>query len=169
MRLSFQMPSVTHPTTMNEVRSAVHCATDEDFVHWSAFRDLIPKLIPRSCCQRPMTLTFGNTASDGTVWRCSLRRHHPIPGDCWLRQVELTLRQDALLLACWLNGRTREVTAGDCHLSPQTVTRYFEEFSIKAEGIYRADISQNPLGGPGVVCQIDESVVGKAKYHRGRY
>ena len=169
MRASFQMPCGTDPITMEEVRLAVQYATDEEFVRWAALRNLIPKLIPPICCQRSMTLTFGTTASAGAVWRCSLCRHHrSIRGDCWLQQAKITLRQGALLLACWIAGRTRDVTSVDCQVSPQTVTRYFDEFRVTAEGIYRDDISRNPLGGPGVVCQIDESLFGKAKYHRGR-
>ena len=118
MRASFQMPCGTDPITMEEVRLAVQYATDEEFVRWAALRNLIPKLIPPICCQRSMTLTFGTTASDGAVWRCSLCRHHrSIRGDCWLQQAKITLRQGALLLACWIAGRTRDVTASN--LSPR--------------------------------------------------
>ena len=91
MRASFQMPCGTDPITMEEVRLAVQYATDEEFVRWAALRNLIPKLIPPICCQRSMTLTFGTTASDGAVWRCSLCRHHrSIRGDCWLQQAKIT-------------------------------------------------------------------------------
>ena len=147
-----------------------HYATNDQVVRWAALRDMIPRLDPppEECC-REMTLTFGTTSADGAVWRCPVcRRHKSVQGDCWLRDSKLTLRQAALLLAYWIDGRSRSSTVADCGISPLTVGRFFEEFRLIAQGLVRNEVAAHPLGAVGTVCQIDESLFGKAKYNRGR-
>lgn len=165
---AFVLPSPHEPVTFDEVVRAVHCPDQALFVRWAAIRDLIPDLSPPICC-REMTLSFGCTSSDGATFRCPVcRRERSIRGDCWLKESKLSLQQAAMMLASWISGRSVAVTAADCRTSTKTVSKYFSEFRNYAERLYLTDLARNPLGGPGKVCQLDESLFCRAKYYRGR-
>ena len=167
--MRFEMPDATAPITLQEVQNVFYYASDAEVVRWAAMREMIPRLDPPPRCCADMTLSFGTTSRDGAVWRCpNCRRHRSVRGDCWLRDAKLSLRQAAMLLAYWIDGRSLSNASADCSISPVTVGRFFEEFRLVAQGLYRNDIAVRPLGGVGRVCQIDESLFGKAKHHRGR-
>ena len=72
------------------------------------------------------------------------------------------------MLAYWTKNRSIQIASEDCHISELKVIEYYAKFREAAEELYYADLVASPLGSANVVCEIDETVYGRAKYHRGR-
>lgn len=85
-----------------------------------------------------------------------------------MAESNLTIRQLAMLLACWCSEKSIADTCELVDTNRGTVMLKFREFRDYAEQLYRADIAEHPLGQPDGICQVDESLFGRAKYHVGR-
>lgn len=71
------------------------------------------------------------------------------------------------ILYCWANKYKRGLAAFECSVSKQTITNFYQSFRLAC--LYRLEKHpQQPIGGPGMIVEIDESVMTKRKYNRGR-
>lgn len=71
------------------------------------------------------------------------------------------------LAYCWINCYSLENTAAECCVNKNTVTNYFSSFrdSVVTE---LTDGEQPVIGGKDLNVEIDETLISRRKYHRGR-
>ena len=159
--------------TFQEVQNQVCNVKDEKaFIEWCAFRGLIDPVTPRPTCAcgGEMALQRAKIFKDGVCWRCPLcQKRMSVRGRTWMADSNMSIRELALMLACWCSQKGIQETCEITGRSRVTVMERFREFRDYAESKYRQDVATNPLGaGAGHVVQVDESLFGKAKYHVGR-
>lgn len=106
---------------------------------------------------------------DGWVWRCRrCRRHYPIRAGSFAEECHLELEDLLFLVYCWAHKLPVGRVVGLAGLPKQTVLRWYRRIRVKAsqELIHTPDLFR--FGGVGYPVQIDESVISKRKFNRGR-
>ena len=109
--------------------------------------------------------------TDGYRWRCRrCRKTLSIRHQSFLAQLRLTLQKLVLVIYCWSIGMSVSTAKIMIGISETTVVDCFnflrEECATKLISLPQVD---KQLGGPGVIVEVDESVLVKKKYHRGAW
>lgn len=126
--------------------------------------DVFYRSIPCPSCERPMRRMDGKM-----VFRCytkacadreiSLRKHTFFYGSA------LSCLDIMRLGHLWLAGVTHSSAQILTGHSSKTITAFFKHFRNLVAGALEEE--DQVIGGPGVVVEIDETKMGKRKYHRG--
>ena len=117
--------------------------------------------------------------SDGITWRC--RRVHEVTkgestykvkdvkvsirDDTWIQDSNLSLDVIIELVYLWANGFTNNDIQHELKLSKTALiewSAYFRDVCLDT-----CIEESQPIGGPGIEVEIDESKFGKRKYYRG--
>ena len=127
-----------------------------------------------SQCQNKMTLTSCNDRSDGYKWQCRKsingKRHKveaSIRKGSWFDNSNMTLTEIIKFTYWWCVGLDQTQITLQLKLSPNTAvdwTMFCREVCLTT-----IENKREKIGGKGKTVQIDESKVGKRKYHRGHY
>ena len=130
-------------------------------------------------CGRHMCLKKTNDSKDGLMWRCR-RLHKGSDGTRVFvtKDVKLTIRHQSWLVDCklplgtvleliylWGQGFNVMEIMHELKLSKSTVVEWSIFFRECCYTKMMAD--SEPIGGPGIEVEIDESKFGKRKYYRG--
>lgn len=123
--------------------------------------------IPPDCpqCVRPMSLV----SKDGRakVWRCSRHRNEKISErrGSYFFQSNLRLTDHVKIIWSWAMKLSVDQTVVGTGLGNTTVIQHFQY----CRDVCSHKLANNPykIGGPGIIVEIDESVMAKRKYHRG--
>ena len=111
--------------------------------------------------------------SEGYSWRCTYRqcrKRLSARTGSWFENSKLDYGEILQVTYCWAVGYPNWTASRECDVSEKSIVDWFN-FCRDACAI-SLDNQQHPyhqIGGPGRVVEIDESVFGKRKYHRGRY
>ncbi len=131
----------------------------------------------KSCttCGADMNLvmsTSSKASSEGWEWCCrrtiQARRHQvyaSVKKDSWLACANLNLSELMELIYFWSAGLKQTQIQHECGFAWHTTVDWFS-FCREICEAYMMKVSE-PIGGPGIECEIDESKFGKRKYHRG--
>ena len=130
-------------------------------------------------CGRQMLLKTTNDSKDSLMWRC--RRLHKgsdsnrtyvtkdvkltIRHESWLVDSKLPLTTVIEMIYLWSQAFSIKEIMHELKLSKKTVvewTIFFRECCYT-----KMIIDSEPIGGPGIEVEIDESKFGKRKYYRG--
>jgi len=122
-------------------------------------------------CQSEMTLVNDLDMADGKSWRCPKKRckgkRKSIRNGSFFENTKLSLSELFCLMYYWAVEKSVSQAVEDLGISLRTVTKVYERIRAKV-GEY-IDSVPLQLGGPGIICQIDESCFShKVKAHRGR-
>lgn len=107
--------------------------------------------------------------SDGIMFECSkrtCRRSKSIRVGSFFEQSRLTLCECMLFLHLWSKNYSEKLICDDFNFSNKTVvdwSRFCRDLCV-----YEFETTFNLIGGPGTIVEIDETVVVKRKYNRGR-
>ena len=146
------------------------CASDEpcEYARWGISRGLLIAS-PPTCCGGEMYITVRRGATDGCAYRCRVcKREKSIRHGSWTKGSHFPLSDLCMLLAYWIKDQSIWIASEYCHMSELKVIEYYGKFRDAAEDLYYGDLGSNPLGGTNVICETDETVYRRAKYHRGR-
>lgn len=135
--------------------------------------NLLKRVLNCTDCCRPMSLLKDKMYVDGCCWRCLNRA-------CQRNKLRVTIRTGSFfygmrsslvdifsVIFCWTQEKPVKVVAEDFGLNKSTVIAIYSRLR-DIIGEYCDSITPS-LGGPGIVCQVDESLFShKVKAHRGR-
>lgn len=106
---------------------------------------------------------------DGIRFECSkrtCRRSKSIRVNSFFDRSKLSLCECMLLLHLWSRGYTEKLICDDYEFSNKTVVDWFRFCRELSICYYENDTAM--IGGPGCVVELDETLVVKRKYNRGR-
>ncbi|KAL1139022.1 hypothetical protein AAG570_009083 [Ranatra chinensis] len=121
-------------------------------------------------CGKCMVLTKTKRVGDRYEWVCRSKKgagHHitrSIRRGTWFEQSKLSLANILLMTAFFVREVSQNVIMNELDLSPCTVCDWrglFREICLEA------CLSSPPIGGPGVIVEIDECNFRKHKLNRG--
>ena len=157
--------------TYDELKDTVLC-NRETFVRWLMDEEVIASRLACPICGENMGLVECMDRSDCYKWECRKRAKHKrhkstvsIGKGSWFEQSNLTLDEIIKFTYWWSEGLTQEQIKKQLHINPNTAV----DWDMFCRETCEVTIQRNSekLGGKGKVVQIDESKVGKRKYHRG--
>ncbi len=151
-------------------------ATKLSTVRWLMTMGLIASRMwcPHPTCDNAMNLHPCSTTSDGYIWKCRStvkgegrhQKSRSIRHGSWFSKSNLTLAELIQMTYFWAHGFTQQQVQHELGVSSATTVDWF----MFHREICESEIldSSQPIGGPGVTVQIDESKFGKRKFNRGR-
>jgi transposase-like protein len=116
-----------------------------------------------SRCKEPMKLS-----NERKTWRCSTSRsggESSIFKDSFFSKSHLSCNKIMQIGYFWLNRNSTASLVAMSGCSSRTVcsfTGYFRQLAADS-----LDAEDCTIGGPGIIIEVDESKMGKRKYHRG--
>lgn len=98
--------------------------------------------------------------------RCDHRELSYRVGSVFLKS-KLTMREIMGAARCWIKGETHGTAIISTGLSPKTLSTWYAAF----RELISCDKCNwfSPIGGPGIVVQVDETLLGRRKNNRGHY
>ena len=108
-------------------------------------------------------------SSDGLAFSCnkeSCRRRKSIRAGSFFENAKLSLCDSMLLLHLWAKDYTEKLVLNDFNFATQTVVDWFR--FCRDLCVLSFENDDNIIGGPDIVVEIDETLVVKRKYNRGR-
>ena len=122
-------------------------------------------------CNAAMSLVpcSSSKSPDGLIWRCSpCKKYKNIRADSALSGQKIALKTFIQLLFCLsIKGLTGIAVSQMTVLSENTVSDWKIYLHTRLADWLLAN--PNPLGGPGVIVEVDEAKFGKRKYNKGGY
>lgn len=109
-----------------------------------------------------------NTTHNGLILRCPYCRNTTsiFYNSIFLRS-KLPVSTALHIIYAWSVQMNRDLASHECHVSPDTITNFYQ--SCRQACIHWLKVEGQPrIGGEGLTVQIDESVISKRKYNRGR-
>lgn len=82
-------------------------------------------------------------------------------------RAQIPVCKNLRIIYCWSQQFSRNQTAHECQVCKQTVTNYFQALRQTCSDWANSD-GQNPIGGPGLTVEIDESLMTHRKNNAGR-
>lgn len=141
--------------------------TDLEAINFFIERKLLDEQINCDKCREEMKLQIWNDSKDGFVRRCiSCRKRTSVTNRTIFDKSKLKLTDLLKLIFYFAEEKTVLETSNNLHISKNTVTKWFKIIRIVAEK--NLDLLFNKIGGENRVVQIDETVISKRKYNRGR-
>ena len=157
--------------TYDELKDRVVC-NRETSIEWLMNEGMIVSKRPCPVCGENMELVECTDRSDGYKWECRKRannkRHKStvsIRKGSWFEQSNLTLEEIIKFTYWWSEGLTQEQIKKQLHINANTAVDW--DMFCRETCEVTIQKKSEKIGGEGKVVQIDESKVGKRKYHRG--
>jgi hypothetical protein len=123
-------------------------------------------------CRSRMFLERDSTIIDGRVWRCrnsKCRSTRCIRENSYFSRSHLSISQILMLGYLWSKDCTNKFIKEELELDQKTAVdwnRFCRD--IACYHYENEEVSNEQIGGIGVIVEIDESVFSKRKYQRGR-
>ena len=115
-----------------------------------------------------MILAKDHSKKFGLLWKCSsCKKKFSILNGSVFADSNLSLSKNLLLIYCWSMEISCKLTQFQCGVSDKSVTALFNLIRNACfQNVYQHDITK--IGGEGLTIEIDETLMSRRKYHRGR-
>lgn len=160
----------------SQVRLFREARLDDDTacVRWCLEAGILAQ--PKECwkCRKDPVLRFREDRMSH-FWHCTkCRRQWSVTVGSVFEDSKLPLPKALMLVLCYAQGARLEsarlaamLTGGDSKPRLATVCEWFDTLRAKVNSMMEEETS-TPIGGPGMIVQVDECLLGRRKYHRGR-
>ena len=108
-------------------------------------------------------------------YRCYLRRNGKkcyntgcLFTGSFFSQAHLNIKTIMTLLCEWVKGVSNAGACAELNLTPSMVTKWYKKFSLLIYNFYYSSDSEVQIGGEGCIVELDETLLVKRKYSRGR-
>ena len=157
----------------SSLHSEIHSITDtEEHARDFLFRrGILQPTLSCSACNSPMHLIpcSASKSPDLLIWRCTpCKKFRNIRSESALSGQKLSLQQFLILLFyISIKSLTNIAISQLTGLSENTVCDW--KIYLHTRVADWLTVHSTPLGGPGVIVELDEAKFGKSKYNRGAY
>jgi transposase-like protein len=144
-------------------------ATKEDTIEWARSVSLLHSNLQCQRCNQSMSTVSTNEAPDFQAFRCTrCTRRRSIRTSSITYNSNIPLRKIILMLYMWSINTSNQIIQNELDLTDKTVTSWCKKIRLickyAMENIYKNEM----IGGPGTIVEVDESLVARRKYNRGR-
>lgn len=128
-------------------------------------RKILAEKMVCSVCQQQMSLIKNR---DTKVFRCKAHKNQKasIKKGSFLQDSKITLQEFIRIAYVWSRQITGVVASDMCEVSGKTICSWYQY--LRDATSHHMVMNPYQIGGPGHVVQIDESLICKRKYNRGR-
>ena len=157
--------------TYDRLKDEVLCSKD-NVIRWCMDEGLIA--CERVCghCNKGMKLVVCGDRSDGHKWECRRqeggKRHKvemSIRQGSWFKKSNMTIEEILKFTYWWCRDVKQEDICHELNVATNTAVDW-DSFCRETCEVMLLE-REEKIGGPGKIVLIDESKVGKRKYHRG--
>jgi transposase-like protein/ssDNA-binding Zn-finger/Zn-ribbon topoisomerase 1 len=140
-------------------------------IEWCMEIELIStsKLCPT--CSKDMRFVDSDNTKDGKTWLCSSRpcknKKISIRADSFFSKSKLSLSTIILFVYLWSRDYNLPQTKIECGISHDVALDWAKYCRSVALAFFQ-DRDLEKIGGEGLIVELDETVVAKRKYNRGR-
>ena len=151
-----------------------YLGNNESIITWLQEMEIIARSAVCQQCQNEMTLISCNDRSDGYKWQCRKtingKRHKveaSIRKNSWFDNSNMTLTEILKFTYWWCVGLDQTQIISQLKVSPNTGVDW--AMFCREVCLTTIEMKTEKIGGEGKRVRVDESKVGKRKYHRGHY
>jgi hypothetical protein len=111
------------------------------------------------------------SSGDGLRWRCNrriCRVARSIRDNSFFARSHLPLKEQILFIHLWCKGYPASLVESDFEYSHATIVDWSRFCRDICLWHVETDLDHSVIGGPGLVVEIDESLIVRRKYNRGR-
>ena len=108
-------------------------------------------------------------SKDNSYWKCSNKKcgkKVSLRSNSWFSNSNLSLENIILITYFWVYRSSEDFVIHELGISNKTIVDWYNFCREVCETILESDRKQ--IGGVGHIVEIDESKLGKRKYHRGK-
>ena len=147
----------------------LHVTYDLDHcIKWCRENKLLAKSMLCPVHNQDMREVARSKLEDGGIWRCGkCRKEISFRKGSWFSGSKLSLQTILKLTYMWAVREPIHRMRAELNISQAPATDWYN-FCREVCAVYLIENCQEKLGGPGKVVEIDESMFGKRKFHRGR-
>jgi len=115
-----------------------------------------------------MTLIKNNTAKGGYIWKCPVcSRTRTFFSESIFQDSKLQVSDILKIIYCWSYDFSVRVTSKETNVSCHTISALFSQLKRACYEVVESSIRKK-IGGVQMTVEIDETMLTKRKYHRGR-
>jgi transposase-like protein len=143
--------------------------TRSEAIQWARHKGLLYSTFQCNGCQCQMNLETFEDQPDYESFRCpKCHARRSIRVDSIFFDSRLSIQKIMLLVYNWGVNRDINDVSRELELSANTVRSWYSKIRGRVCKHSTWETAHPPIGGFGKVVEIDESVVSRRKYHRGR-
>lgn len=143
--------------------------TKDDAIHWARTNGLLRRSIDCSLCQTTMVIISTNEAPDFESFRCQkCHKKNSIRTGSITFNSKLPLQTLIRMIYFWSDCTTNKRVQRELELTDKTVSNWFQNMRQICKLIMDDVTGNQMLGGANMTVEVDESVITKRKYNRGR-
>ena len=142
---------------------------EEELIQWLTEFGLLAKNKKCQVCDSPLTLIKCSSMVDNRRWKCYNCREWKdgIRKNTFFEKSRLSLGQTVLIIYYWATDVPVRICVTHLGISKKTIVDYYNFLREICSAALIQDTCM--FGGPGVIVEVDETVITKRKYNRGRH
>lgn len=154
---------LSHAMLLQDLREATE--TLHDAINWARVKGILLTTIDCQQCNLPMRIHPTNVPPDFEVFCCLVcHLKKSIRTSSFAFRANLPIQKLLLLIYYWSVDSCNKDTVRELELTNKTVTSWYKF----CRTFCTSRLENGLIGGIGATVEIDESLITKRKYHRGR-
>ena len=155
--------------TMNRVDLEKILSSQETILEFLVEKKLLKTNVLCNICSRSMNIRKYKS-NDGYTWRCSnslCNGRKSIRKDSIFQNSTLEIKIILLIVFEWCCDTKAQICATNYHINIDTVLKWYEIIRTHSINYYNT-VHEKEIGGEEQIIEVDESQLGRRKYHPGR-